>query len=118
MAGPRSSAGISRSGTNRTAYWEASREDFFKLHDYAIDGVRRALPTARVGGPDTAGSGGEFMDAFLKHVSSGTNYATGQTGTPTDFLAFHAKGSRSSSTAMCAWGSPPSFGKSIVASAR
>lgn len=74
------------------AYWEASREDFFKLHDYAIDGVRRALPTARVGGPDTAGSGGEFMDAFLKHVSSGTNYATGQTGTPTDFLAFHAKG--------------------------
>ncbi|WP_241491849.1 GH39 family glycosyl hydrolase [Sphingomonas endophytica] len=74
------------------AYWEAPREDFFKLHDYAIDGVRRALPTARVGGPDTAGAGGEFMDAFLKHVSSGTNYATGQTGTPTDFLAFHAKG--------------------------
>jgi xylan 1,4-beta-xylosidase len=32
------------------------------------------------------------MDGFLKHVSSGRNYATGQIGTPTDFLAFHAKG--------------------------
>ncbi|WP_336867908.1 GH39 family glycosyl hydrolase [Sphingomonas sanguinis] len=74
------------------AYWKASPEEFYKLHDYAVDGVRRALPTARVGGPDSAGAGGAFMDGFLRHVTSGTNYATGQTGTPTDFLAFHAKG--------------------------
>jgi xylan 1,4-beta-xylosidase len=45
-----------------------------------------------VGGPDVAGSGGKFMEAFLQHVVSGTNYATGQKGTPTDFLSFHAKG--------------------------
>jgi xylan 1,4-beta-xylosidase len=74
-------------------YWKGTPEEFNKLHDYAIDGVRRALPTARVGGPDVAGSGGAFMDGFLKHVVSGTNYATGKIGTPTDFLAFHAKGS-------------------------
>ena len=43
-------------------------EDFFKLHDVAIAAVRRALPTARVGGPDVAGAGGEFMDGFLQHV--------------------------------------------------
>ena len=55
--------------------------------------MRRALPTARIGGPDVAGSGGKFMEGFLKHVVSGTNYATGQKGTPTDFLSFHAKGS-------------------------
>ena len=55
-------------------------------------GVRRALPTARVGGPDTAGHGGEFMEDFLEHVIGGTNHATGETGTPTDFVAFHAKG--------------------------
>jgi xylan 1,4-beta-xylosidase len=78
---------------NGPAYWRASPEEFYKLHDYAIDAVRRALPTARVGGPDVAGSGGKFMDGFLKHVVSGKNYATGATGTPTDFLAFHAKGS-------------------------
>ena len=78
---------------NGPAYWHGSPEEFYKLHDYAIDAVRRALPTARVGGPDVAGHGGKFMEGFLKHVVSGKNYATGQTGTPTDFLAFHAKGS-------------------------
>ena len=77
---------------NGAAYWHGSPEDFYQLHDYAIDAVRRALPTARVGGPDVAGHGGTFMEGFMKHVVSGRNYATGQTGTPTDFLAFHAKG--------------------------
>jgi xylan 1,4-beta-xylosidase len=77
---------------NSKFYWQGSPEDFYKLHDFAIAGVRRALPTARVGGPDVAGAGGDFMDGFLKHVSSGTNYVSGQVGTPTDFLAFHAKG--------------------------
>jgi xylan 1,4-beta-xylosidase len=77
---------------NGPAYWHASPEEFYKLHDYAIDAVRRALPTARVGGPDVAGAGGKFMEGFLKHVTSGTNYATGKQGTPTDFLSFHAKG--------------------------
>ena len=78
---------------NLNAYWHGTPEEFYKLHDFAIDAVRRALPTARVGGPDAAGSGGAFMDNFLKHVVGGTNYATGQRGTPTDFLSFHAKGS-------------------------
>jgi len=41
-------------------YWRGTPEEFRKLHDYAIDAVRRALPTARVGGPDTAGSGGQL----------------------------------------------------------
>lgn len=76
-------------------YWRGKPEDFYKLHDYAIDGVRRALPTARVGGPDVAGSGGKFMEGFLEHIVHGTNYATGTKGTPTDFLSFHAKGAPS-----------------------
>lgn len=73
-------------------YWGGSIEEFLKLHDYAIAGVRRALPTARVGGPHTAGHGGKFMQAFLEHALRGTNYATGEKGTPLDFVAFHAKG--------------------------
>ena len=77
---------------NLPVYWQGTPEEFYKLHDYAIAAVRRALPTARVGGPDTAGPGGTFMDGFLRHVSAGTNHVTGETGTPTDFLAFHAKG--------------------------
>jgi xylan 1,4-beta-xylosidase len=58
-----------------------------------IDAVRRALPRARVGGPDTAGSGGQFMREFIEHNLRGTNYANGQTGTPLDFISFHSKGS-------------------------
>ncbi|HEY0945657.1 MAG TPA: beta-xylosidase [Opitutaceae bacterium] len=74
-------------------YWSGTPEDFRKLHDYAIAGVRRALPTARVGGPHTAGHGGQFMKDFLEHCLRGTNHATGERGTPLDFVAFHAKGS-------------------------
>jgi xylan 1,4-beta-xylosidase len=74
-------------------YWRSTPEEFHRLHDFAIAAVRRALPTARVGGPDVAGSGGKFMEGFLEHCLRGTNYATGQRGTPLDFVAFHAKGS-------------------------
>jgi len=73
-------------------YWQGTPEEFRKLHDYAIAGVRRALPTARVGGPDTAGSGGRFTLDFLEHCLRGKNFATGEIGTPLDFIAFHAKG--------------------------
>ena len=77
---------------NLDFYWSGRPDEFYRMHDYAIDAVRRALPTARVGGPDVAGAGGAFMDGFLAHVTTGTNYATGKIGTPTDFLSFHAKG--------------------------
>jgi xylan 1,4-beta-xylosidase len=72
-------------------YWKGTQKEFFQLHDHAIGAVRRALPTARVGGPDTAG-GGRFLRQFLEHCLSGTNHATGKKGTPLDFVSFHAKG--------------------------
>lgn len=72
-------------------YWRGKPDEFRKLHDFAIDAVRRALPTARVGGPDTAG-GGRFLREFLEHCLRGTNHATDQKGTPLDFVSFHAKG--------------------------
>jgi xylan 1,4-beta-xylosidase len=77
------------------SYWRGTPSEFLRLHDYAVHAVRRALPTARVGGADTAGSGGRFTRAFLEHVLHGTNYCTGRIGTPLDFISFHAKGSPS-----------------------
>jgi xylan 1,4-beta-xylosidase len=74
-------------------YWKGTAEEFRKLHDYAIAAVRRALPTARVGGPDFAGHGGQLLRDFIEHSLRGTNYATGEKGTPIDFISFHAKGS-------------------------
>ena len=73
-------------------YWKDTPEAFRKLHDYAIDGVRRALPTARVGGSHVAGSGGNYQREFIEHCLRGTNHANGEKGTPLDFVAFHAKG--------------------------
>nr|WP_315402478.1 hypothetical protein [uncultured Duganella sp.] len=67
------------------------KQEYFKMYDYAADAVKRALPTARMGGPHTAGAG-RFMDDFLEHVLRGKNHATGKTGAPLDFVAFHAKG--------------------------
>ena len=58
--------------------------------------MKRALPTARVGGPHVAGprspGGTKFLRDFLDHCLRGTNHATGKTGSPLDFIAFHAKG--------------------------
>ncbi|KAL1984957.1 hypothetical protein VTN96DRAFT_8513 [Rasamsonia emersonii] len=75
-------------------YWNGTVEQFYELHDYAIDAVRRALPTARVGGFEIAGgTGGDYLANFIEHVLRGRNYATGEIGSPLDFLSFHAKGS-------------------------
>ena len=77
-------------------YWQGTREEYFKLHDYAADGLKRALPTARIGGPHTTNPHSEraqaFLVAFLEHCLRGTNYATGRTGSPLDYVGFHAKG--------------------------
>jgi xylan 1,4-beta-xylosidase len=73
-------------------YWRGTPDEFHKLHDHAIAAVKRALPTARVGGADSAGSGGKWTRDFLTHCLRGTNYATGKVGTPIDFVSFHAKG--------------------------
>lgn len=78
-------------------YWKGTREEFFKLYDYAADGLKRALPTAKIGGINIAGTGGKgaqsWTNDFIKHCISGTNYATGKIGSPMDAILFHAKGS-------------------------
>ncbi|MFZ0632127.1 MAG: beta-xylosidase [Acidobacteriaceae bacterium] len=77
-------------------YWHASEQDYFRLYDYAVAGVRAALPGAKVGGPATTGPSGEkarrFLRDFLEHVESGHSLATGG-AIPLDFISFHAKGS-------------------------
>ena len=79
------------------SYWKGTPEEYHKLYDYAADAVKRALPAARVGGPDSTGpasaSAAAFLRNFLEHALHGKNYATGKTGSPLDFVSFHAKGS-------------------------
>jgi xylan 1,4-beta-xylosidase len=76
-------------------YWHTSPEAYWKLYDYAVAGVRAALPSAKVGGPASTSPGREkaniFLKNFLEHVNSGKSAATGGP-VPIDFISFHAKG--------------------------
>lgn len=72
---------------------QTRRDEFNRLYDHTVEGVRRALPTARIGGPEVTGGAQGMLRTFLQHTSAGTNHATGKTGTPLDVITFHAKGS-------------------------
>jgi xylan 1,4-beta-xylosidase len=78
-------------------YWKGTQQEFFKLYDYTADAVKRALPTAKIGGINIAGTASkgaqEWMHAFVKHCFSDTNYVTKKIGSPVDMILFHAKGS-------------------------
>lgn len=78
-------------------YWQGTREEYFKLYDYAADAVKRALPSARIGGPTSTSPRSQnalsFLTGFLNHCANGVNYATGKKGSPLDYISFHAKGS-------------------------
>jgi xylan 1,4-beta-xylosidase len=78
------------------AYWKGTPEEYFKLYDFSVDAVLRALPEARIGGPDSTGpaspKAAEFLRSFLEHCAHQKNFATGKTGSHLDFIAFHPKG--------------------------
>lgn len=69
-------------------YWKGTPEQYFELYARAARGVRRALPTAKVGGPATTGpaspKAAAFLRSFLQHCDTA--------GLPLDFISFHAKG--------------------------
>ena len=77
-------------------YWHGTPEEYLKLYDYSVAGVRAALPGAKVGGPASTSprspAAYKFLDNFLTHVSTGKSAATGK-AVPLDFISFHAKGS-------------------------
>lgn len=77
-------------------YWSGTVEEYCKLYDYTADAAKRALPSIRIGGPETTGpswnKAADFLKTFLTHCESGTNYVTGKVGSPLDFITFHAKG--------------------------
>ena len=78
------------------SYWHGTPEEYDKLYDYAAAAVKRALPSAKVGGPASTGPSGAkaaaFLRQFLEHCDRGGNSASGGTGAPLDFITYHAKG--------------------------
>jgi xylan 1,4-beta-xylosidase len=78
-------------------YWKGTPEEYFKLYDFTVEAILRALPEARVGGPDSTGpastKAAEFLRAFLEHCAHQKNYVSGKTGSRLDFISYHPKGS-------------------------
>lgn len=76
-------------------YWHGTPAEYYKLYDYAVAGVRAALPNAIVGGPASTGPSSEkaaaFLDNFLKHCLNDKSAADGKP-VPLDFISFHPKG--------------------------
>jgi len=76
-------------------YWHGSVEEYIKLYDFAVAGVRSALPGARVGGPATTSPRNDhaysFLKTFLQHAATGKSAVSGGP-VPLDFITFHAKG--------------------------
>jgi xylan 1,4-beta-xylosidase len=77
------------------AYWHGTPEEYNRLYDYAVAGVRAALPKAIVGGPASTGPASEkaslFLDNFLTHCKNDKSAADGKP-IPLDFISFHPKG--------------------------
>jgi xylan 1,4-beta-xylosidase len=77
------------------SYWHGTAAEYFRLYDYAVAGIRAALPDAIVGGPASTGpnsdKGGAFLDNFLKHCLHDKSAADGKP-VPLDFISYHPKG--------------------------
>jgi xylan 1,4-beta-xylosidase len=67
-------------------FWSGSRDDYFRLYDYAAVGLKSVDPNLKVGGPVAAFT--TFQEPFLRHVTT-QNDATGGNNTPLDFLDLH-----------------------------
>jgi len=76
-------------------YWHGTPQEYFKLYDYAVAGVKAALPGAKVGGPASTGPAGAkaaaFLNQFLEHCLRDKSAADGKP-IPLDFISFHPKG--------------------------
>jgi xylan 1,4-beta-xylosidase len=70
------------------AYWHGTPEEYDRLYDAAAAAVKRALPSAKVGGPATTGPSAAKAGAFLRQFLEHCDHA----GTPLDFISYHAKG--------------------------
>jgi xylan 1,4-beta-xylosidase len=86
-------------------YWRGTAEEYIKLYDYTVAGLKRALPNAKIGGPEVTGPLGagtqNRLRNFIEHTLRGTNHATGRVGTPLDLITFHAKGAPSTRPQGC-----------------
>ena len=67
-------------------FWSGSRDDYFRLYDFAAEGLKSVDPNLKVGGPVAAFT--TYQEPFLRHVTR-DNFATAGHRAPLDFLDLH-----------------------------
>jgi xylan 1,4-beta-xylosidase len=77
------------------SYWRGTPDQYDRLYDLTAAAIRKALPGAKIGGPEATGVSDHsepFLRQFLEHCAHGKNAATGKVGAPLDFISYHPKG--------------------------
>lgn len=69
-------------------HWNGTRDAYFKHYDITVDEVLKVIPDAIIGPGNMLTEGAAtFTTALIDHCATGTNYATGETGTQMDFFS-------------------------------
>lgn len=70
-------------------FFSGTKDQYFRMYDHAVEGITKALPEAKVGGPSIAISGGPWIDDFLEHCMT-QNFANAAKGkVKVDFITWH-----------------------------
>ena len=77
-------------------WYKADVDEYLKLYDYFAKAVKGVSPEIKIGGPAVSSTNTyknpDKFKKFLEHVVNGTNHATGEIGSPIDFIAVHTYG--------------------------
>ncbi|TWO34532.1 hypothetical protein E1J38_001370 [Seonamhaeicola sediminis] len=69
-------------------HWNGTMEDYFKHYDITVDEVLKVIPDAIIGPGNMLTEGvATYTTQLIDHCATGTNYATGATGTKMDFFS-------------------------------
>jgi len=82
---------------NLPTFWHRGDMDaYLKLYDFFAKGVKEVHPEIKIGGPGLSSTATyqdpKFYRMFLEHVATGRNHATGEGGSPIDFISVHTYG--------------------------
>lgn len=80
-----------------SGFWhKADLNEHLKLYDHFAAAVKGVQPRIRIGGPSYSSSKTfqhpETWKRFLDHVTQGVNHATGERGSPIDYITVHTYG--------------------------
>lgn len=71
---------------------QPSISDYLAYYDACSEGLRRADPALRFGGPATAETHSAILASLLAHCREGHNAISGERGVRLDFISVHEKG--------------------------